>query len=102
VQHSSKVVGVDYDLNIIYVGSRVVPINGLGKGTVQRPDGTEIGDTVPVKWDNGDDIYDVITDSIAVVACGESMREQVQEDTCYAHGIFCCGSCFDMTPTTTE
>lgn len=26
----------------------------------------------------------------------ESVKQQVEEDTCLAHGIFCCALCFDM------
>jgi len=28
----------------------------------------------------------------------ELLRQQIDEDTCDAHGIFCCDECFDMHP----
>lgn len=30
-----------------------------------------------------------------------STKQQVAEDTCQEHGVFCCSECFDQTTTTT-
>jgi len=65
--HSDECFSLDYDLNDIEVGSRVASIPDSKYGTVMAPDGSEVGDAIPVKWDNGDDIYHVIPDSIAVI-----------------------------------
>lgn len=30
------------------------------------------------------------------------VRKQINQDTCEAHGVFCCDECFDMTTSEDE